>query len=95
MWGGIATKFQFHNGTIKRKAKKINAGILCLFQFHNGTIKRLYGIETNQARHNGFNSIMVRLKGVTDRQNIPTQPRFQFHNGTIKSTKPPFEIQTC
>ena len=34
--------FQFHNGTIKRKANYSSSFLSVTFQFHNGTIKRAF-----------------------------------------------------
>ena len=46
----------------------------------NGThINRIIGL--------GFNSTMVRLKGITGEANGVYRYTFQFHNGSIKSTQ--------
>ena len=63
MWSVCAdTAFQFHSGSIKRKACRLE-----------------------QKMRDGFNSIVVRLKG--DKIHAPNSPvtQFQFHSGSIKS----------
>ncbi len=56
-----ATKFQFHNGTIKSMAKVIFQNLPAKFQFHNGTIKSS-SFCCNSTCKTNFNSTMVRLK---------------------------------
>ena len=52
------------------------------FRFHTGSIKRLTDGNT-KIRLDGFDSILVRLKGVTALGDL-TYAEFRFHTGSIK-----------
>ena len=76
--------FQFHNGSIKRKANIIRRRKRSGFQFHNGSIKS-YSETIYLYVSQSFNSTMVRLK-VHDSDTYQDDTlEFQFHNGSIKS----------
>ena len=53
--------FQFHTGSIKSIFVKSKGVASHMFQFHTGSIKSLAGLPVSPD-HNGFNSILVRLK---------------------------------
>ena len=57
--------FQFHNGSIK--SLRLSTPVDCLaFQFHNGSIKSRKIHDLMIVTHKiGFNSTMVRLKGLS------------------------------
>jgi len=54
-------RFQFHYGSVKRKAGKIANEEKSLFQFHYGSVKRLKVLRRALLQLH-FNSTMVRLK---------------------------------
>ena len=55
--------FQFHNGSIKSFTQGVTTTMCCVFQFHNGSIKSRI-IDELRIENPGFNSTMVRLKGL-------------------------------
>ncbi len=57
-----------------------------MFQFRNGSIKRSVAV-TADTMTLGFNSEMVRLKGLRLSNVIGRGTKFQFRNGSIKRTK--------
>ena len=56
--------FQFHSGSIKRLLDVLGEIDVMEFQFHSGSIKSL-PLGFVGKRSQGFNSIVVRLKGVS------------------------------
>ena len=55
-------EFQFHTGSIKSCFPTGFADALNAFQFHTGSIKSCPQYAPPRSVHNGFNSILVRLK---------------------------------
>ncbi len=80
----IAPRFQFQNGTIKRLPSFRIFSQRPMFQFQNGTIKRGLHSPFGQLFQR-FNSKMVRLKVLRQREFVSVVLPFQFQNGTIKS----------
>ena len=77
-------EFQFHNGSIKRRAGRRGRGWFFQFQFHNGSIKRRllsgpHGLLIMFQFHNGS------IKRIQSGESHRVSLEFQFHNGSIKS----------
>ena len=78
--------FQFHIGSIKgwrQKMRQVWPNFA--FQFHIGSIK---GPQAgyDPAWQNGFNSTLVRLKGIVYDHWADQNGMFQFHIGSIKGS---------
>ena len=59
---GIAKRFQFHYGSVKRTWASRGIGVTSRFQFHYGSVKRKQ-VKIPHKIDKDFNSTMVRLKG--------------------------------
>ena len=66
-------QFRFHTGSIKSIAHRRSSSQGAMFRFHTGSIKSTVKARTD-IRRDGFDSILVRLKGRYDNINVSFGP---------------------